>query len=209
MDARLIEFANLLRQNGVRVSLSESVDTFQALDAVGLSDREVVRASLRATLVKRVVDLPTFEHLFELFFSGLSAAMEELTQATADALNLDSAALQRMIDDLRRMLQEQGVELSELARALLEADSVTLERLLREAAQQAGVSDIQQAFQEGRFSHAVATALGLGGLTDEMQRLRALLAGIASDRPELQAFLDRRLQDLSDMIKSASELTHF
>jgi uncharacterized protein len=202
MDARLIEFANLLRQNGVRVSLSESVDTFQALDAVGLADREVVRATLRSTLVKRVVDVPTFEHLFELFFSGLSAAMEELTQATADALNLDAAALQRMIDDLRRMLEEQGVELSELVRALLEADSGTLERLLREAAQQAGVSDIQQAFQEGRFSHAVATALGLGGLTDEMQRLRALLAGIAPDRPELQAFLDRRLQDLSEMIKS-------
>src|SRR5262249_61549031 len=99
-------------------------------------------------------------------------------------------------------LEEQGVELSELARALLEADSGTLERLLREAAQQAGVSDIQQAFQEGRFSHAVATALGLGGLSDEMQRLRALLAGIAADRPELQAFLDRRPPDLSDLVKS-------
>src|SRR5262249_61367835 len=155
MAGRLIGFRNLLRQNGVRVSLSESVDTFQALDAVGLSDREVVRASLRATLVKRVVDLPTFEHLFEAFFSGLSEAMEELTQATADALNLDAAALQRMIDDLRRMLEEQGVELSELARALLEADSGTLERLLREAAQQAGVSAIQQASPRGRSHRAV------------------------------------------------------
>ena len=38
---------------------------------VGLGDRETVRAALRATMVKRAVDLPTFETLFDLFFSGL------------------------------------------------------------------------------------------------------------------------------------------
>src|SRR5439155_844024 len=94
-------------------------------------------------------------------------------------------------------------ELSPLARALLEADSGRLEKLLREAAEQAGVRDIQHGFQEGRFAHAVAQALGLSGLSLELARLKELLAGLSpADARRLEAYLDRRLQDLADMIKS-------
>jgi uncharacterized protein with von Willebrand factor type A (vWA) domain len=39
MDQKLVEFSNLLRQNGVRISLSESMDMLRALDVVGLPDR--------------------------------------------------------------------------------------------------------------------------------------------------------------------------
>ena len=49
MDERLVEFSNLLRRNGLRVSLSESMDMLRALDVVGLPQRETVRAALRAT----------------------------------------------------------------------------------------------------------------------------------------------------------------
>ena len=31
MEARVIEFANVLRRNGIRVSLSENMDAFRAL----------------------------------------------------------------------------------------------------------------------------------------------------------------------------------
>jgi uncharacterized protein with von Willebrand factor type A (vWA) domain len=53
MDEKLIEFAGLLRQNGLRISLTESVDGLRALAALGLGERDAVRAALRATLVKR------------------------------------------------------------------------------------------------------------------------------------------------------------
>src|ERR1043166_3608237 len=132
MDEKLVEFSNLLRQNGLRVSLTESMDMLRALDVVGLPDRETVRAALRATMVKRAADLPTFEQLFALFFSGLTEAIKELTAATPGALALTEADLQRLLDELQRLLKEGGVELSELARALLTADTGTLERLLRE-----------------------------------------------------------------------------
>ena len=33
MDAKVVEFTALLRQNGVRVSLAETMDAFRALDA--------------------------------------------------------------------------------------------------------------------------------------------------------------------------------
>src|SRR5882724_1792144 len=203
MDSKLVEFSNLLRQNGLRVSLAESMDMLRALAVVGLPDRQTVRATLRATMVKRSVDLPTFETLFDLFFSGLADAIKELTAATASALEMSEEEFQRFLDQLKKRLEEAGTELSPLARALLEADSGRLEKLLREAAEQAGVRDIQHGFQEGRFAHAVAQALGLSGLSLELTRLKELLAGLSpADARRLEAYLDRRLQDLADMIKS-------
>jgi len=203
MDEKLVEFSNLLRQNGLRVSLAESMDTLRALDVVGLPDKETVRAALRATMVKRTTDLPVFEQLFDLFFSGLSDAIQEATAATAGALGLDDAAFQRFLEELARRLAEEGIELSALARALLSADAGTLEQLLREAAERAGLDAIQHGFQEGRFAHALAAALGLSGLADELARLKAQLAGGApGDARRVADFFDRRLEDLAHMVKA-------
>ena len=201
MDQKLVEFSNLLRQNGVRISLSESMDMLRALDVVGLPDRGTVRSALRATMVKRAVDLPTFEQLFDLFFSGVADAIKDLTAATAGALEMDEAEFQRFMDELQRLLDERGIELSDLARALLTADAGKLEQLLRQAAGQAGLGDIEHGFQEGRFTHAVAQALGLAGVVAELAQLKEGLAG-SRDAKRLEAFLDRRLQDLADMIRS-------
>src|SRR5262249_42799950 len=151
MEAKLVEFTGLLRRNGVRVSLAETMDAFRALDTVGLGDRETVRAALRATAVKRAVDLPTFERLFQLFFSplppsgallglffrGLGEAIREVTAATQAALGLDPEDFQGFLEELERLLKEQGIELSPLAAALLRADSGRLEQMLRDAARRA------------------------------------------------------------------------
>jgi hypothetical protein len=203
MDERLVEFSNLLRQNGLRVSLTESMDGFRALDAVGLGERETVRAALRATLVKRAVDLATYEQLFELFFSGLADAIRDVTASTAAAMELADPEFQRFLEDLARLLAEAGIELTPLARALLSADAGTLERLIREAAARARLGDIQQGFQEGRFAHAIAAELDVAGLAAELGRLKEQLQAGGAATGQARAFLDRRLQDLTEMIKAA------
>ncbi len=53
MEDKLVEFANLLRQNGVRVSLAETLDAVRASDVTGLAERDLFRSALRATMVKR------------------------------------------------------------------------------------------------------------------------------------------------------------
>ncbi len=201
MDAKVVEFSNLLRRNGVRVSLAESMEACRALALTGLGERETVRAALRATMIKRGVDLPTYEQLFDLYFSGLGEAIAATTEATRAALGLEAQAFQELLEELRRWLAEQGIELSELARALLAADTGSLERLLRDAAERARLGDIQQGFQEGRFAHAVAAALGMGGLAAELERLAAALAGGGAP-PALRAYVERRLQDLGDLVKA-------
>lgn len=203
MDARLVEFTSLLRQNGVRVSLSETMDTFRALEAVGLEDRETVRAALRATVVKRSVDLPTFEQLFDLFFSGLGEIIREVGQATQDAMGLDEKAFQEFLAQLEQLLEEKGIELSPLAQALLRADAGRLERLLREAAERGQLGGIQHGFQEGRYTHALAGALGLNELGGELDRLRQDLSGASPEMARrLEEYIDRRLRDLQDLLKS-------
>lgn len=198
MDAKLVEFANLLRQNGLRVSLSETMDAFQAIDHLGLPDRNTLQSVLRATLVKRATDVASFERLFELYFSGLTATIKEITEAGRNAMQLGEADLQKLIDQLQAMLAEQGTDLSELAQALLSADTGTLERLLREAAGRAELGQIQPGFQEGRFAHAIAAALGLSDLTRDMEQLKGQLG----DESAAGRFIDQRLQDLNEMIRA-------
>jgi len=203
MDGKVVEFTALLRRNGVRVSLAETMDAFRALDAVGLSDRDTVRAALRTTAVKRSVDVPTFDRLFDLYFSGLGEAIREVTAATQAALGLDEDDFERFLQQLEELLREQGIEMSPLAQALLRADAGRLEQMMRDAARQARLDQIEHGFQEGRFTHALAAALGLGELGAEMERLRRDLAGAAPDvARKLDEYLARRLRDLQDLMKA-------
>ena len=39
MDDKVIQFASMLRQNGLRVSMAENMDGFHALELIGLGDR--------------------------------------------------------------------------------------------------------------------------------------------------------------------------
>jgi uncharacterized protein len=198
MDGKLVEFAHLLRQNGLRVSLAETMDAFQAIEHVGLGDRTTLQAVLRATLVKRGCDVPAFERLFELYFSGLGEAIKDISEAGRNAMEVGEGDLQKLIDQLQGLLGDQGIDLSELAKALLSADNGTLERLLREAAGQAQLENIQQGLQEGRFAHAIASALGLSNLTRELEQLREQVG----DGTDLSRFIDQRMQDLSEMIRA-------
>jgi len=204
VDAKIIEFVELLRQNGVRVSLSESTDTFRALALVALADRAAVKATLRATLVKRHADLPVFESLFDAYFSGVGEIIKRSEAASIDALELTPAEFQRLLEDLERMLREQGLELSELARALLSQDAGRLERLLREAAQRAGLERMERAFQEGQFAQGIQEALGVGQLAQDLAAISQALAGDAEGDPrrrQAARFVDRRLQELQEMIR--------
>ena len=204
MDAKIIEFTSLLRRNGIRVSFAESIDTFRALDLVGLRSRTAVKDTLRATLVKRAVDLPAYDALFDLYFSGAAEIVKRSETASMDAMEMSPAEFQALLEELQRLLREQGIEPSELARALLEQDSGRLERLLREAAKEARLDRIQRTFQEGQFAQGMQQALGVGDVARELQAISEMLMGQGEADPrrrEMARFVDRRLQELQDMIR--------
>ena len=69
MTPRIVAFIHLLRTQGLPISVAESLDALHSVSQVGLHDRELLRLTLRIALVKSHPDFPTFDALFERFFT--------------------------------------------------------------------------------------------------------------------------------------------
>jgi uncharacterized protein with von Willebrand factor type A (vWA) domain len=68
MAFAVTRFVHLLRCLGVRVSITETEDVFRALSFLDISDKEQVRSTLEALLVKNLPDRQVFREAFSLFF---------------------------------------------------------------------------------------------------------------------------------------------
>src|SRR5216683_2341243 len=110
MDARIVEFAEVLRQNGVRVGTSEVVDATQAVAQLGLERRDVFRSALRSTLVKRGADTEVFDRAFEFFFLGATKTLEGLDTSLLQALEADRAGLAKILAGSMLELNLVGLE---------------------------------------------------------------------------------------------------
>ena len=67
MQEKLLDFVNLLRKSGLRVSTAENVEAFEAVGMLSLGDRQIFKSALASTLIKRSTDLPAFDNLFEMY----------------------------------------------------------------------------------------------------------------------------------------------
>jgi uncharacterized protein with von Willebrand factor type A (vWA) domain len=200
VQKRVLEFANLLRKSGVRVSVAESIDAFQALDELSLDDREVFKDALRSTMVKRSMDVPTYDRLFDLywsgFYDGLRAAFDEAATGL-EARGLDAESLLEQLKEFLERMGEMDLDLSELARALLTQDLSQLEQLIRQAGEAADVGRIENMLQVGFFARRILEQLGAQGASQELQELLARLAGMGMPEEELGALREllERLQE--------------
>ena len=130
MERRILEFAGVLRNNGIRVSTAETLEGMQAAELLGLADRAVFKDALRATMVKRTPDIESFDRLFEVYFSGLGNLIQEMGGAAAGGMS--DSDFQDLLDQLAELMKDMDPELSDLARALVLQDTGALEQLLRE-----------------------------------------------------------------------------
>src|SRR5690349_13261503 len=135
MDRTIADFTALLRANGLRVSMAEHLDAFRALQFVGVADKQTFKHTLRALMVKRSVDVPVYDELFDLYFSGLGDAIRRSAQSLMGSMQINEQDFQALMDQLKELLADLDIDLSEMARALLQNDTGRLEKLLREASQ--------------------------------------------------------------------------
>lgn len=160
MEARIAEFAELLRHNGLKVSVSEVLDAVRAAALLGVDDRSTFRAALGATLVKRASDQPTFEKVFELYFTGAAKTLDELDRSLAQQLKehglLDGDELKMVIATLEQL----AGNLSPLTQALLNGDRGALARLFRAASLQLDFSRMESQFQQGFYARRLLSAAG-------------------------------------------------
>ncbi|MEU2734223.1 VWA domain-containing protein [Streptomyces sp. NPDC007095] len=112
---RLTGLVGALRAHGVRIGTGETVDAAQAMAALGLADRELLREGLAATLLHGTGQRRVFDPVFDLYFPRLvGAPMPEGQESDAPAAD-------------REELRDR------LAAALAAGDRETLERLAIEA----------------------------------------------------------------------------
>ncbi|MET0682182.1 MAG: VWA domain-containing protein [Casimicrobiaceae bacterium] len=64
----VVHFVRVLRATGLPVGPARTLAALQAVDAVGLANRDDFRAALSAVLVSRHEHLPVFEQAFDLFW---------------------------------------------------------------------------------------------------------------------------------------------
>jgi len=203
MEERLIEFASVLRRNGIRVSLSENMDTFRALKLVGIGDPVLFRHTLRTTLVKRAGDVKPFEELFDYFFLGIGQALDAIDRRIMDELGLSPEQFQEMLEQIQRLLKEMEGDLSALTRALLNNNRAELERQLREAMQQEMEQGTADNFRLTPYTRMTAR-LQLDRVQSEIERFKGMLQMLGENGEDLQnvlRYLDERMRDLNRLLR--------
>jgi len=171
MEARVVEFGEVLRQNGVRVATSELLDAVRATTLIDLADREAFRSALRATLVKRTADRAPFDRAFDLFFSGAASLLQGIETSL-----LEELAAQGLLDgDERAMvlatLQRLLGEMSPLTQAVLGGDHARLAQLFRGASLQLDFSQLQSPLQAGFYSRRLLAGAGGEGLRSDIRTI--------------------------------------
>jgi uncharacterized protein with von Willebrand factor type A (vWA) domain len=205
MQQKILEFTNILRKSGIRVSPAEAIDAFRALDELSIEDRGIFRDALCSTMVKRAEEVPTFHQLFDLFWSGfydsLRDSFGEATAGLAD-MSIDLDALMRQIAEMLQNMDGDFAQLSDLARAMLLGDLNQLEQLIRAAAEAAGVQNIENFLQVGFFSRRTMEQMGVEGAGDELRDLAQALEA-AGMSPEEVAALRQLIDGLMEAARKS------
>jgi uncharacterized protein with von Willebrand factor type A (vWA) domain len=210
MEAKIVEFTNLLRKSGVRVSVSEAIDAFTAVDELSFADRDLFKTALRTTMIKRGDEIPTYDELFDLFWSGFYDNLRDAFGDMAGEMGEMGVDLEELMRQLAEMLGQMDgeMDLSELANALLSQDLSQLENLIREAAEQAGTQRIENMLQVGFFSRRTMEGLGAEDAGGELENLAQQLeaAGFSPERIEqLRNLIGKLMETLRKVVRNFTE----
>ncbi|MFQ5594429.1 MAG: VWA domain-containing protein [Anaerolineae bacterium] len=191
MDQVLTEFVQTLRRAGLRVSSSETLDGLLAAGITGIDDRDRLRAVLRAAMVKRSRDIPTFDDIFDRFFGlgdgplSLGRPMLGQGQPGEGPFTMDQSDLERAIqmalrqaprqaregpqDDAQQALDELGRQISELTEALLRGDMPqVMARLAAALQERRGEASGLEPSDVDRLTFPLASPLQRGRMTQEI-----------------------------------------
>jgi uncharacterized protein with von Willebrand factor type A (vWA) domain len=199
MQKKVIEFTNLLRKSGIRVSVAEGIDAFNALDELSLDDRDVFRDALRAAMVKRGDEIATYDELFDLFWSGFYDNLKSAFGDMEGDLGEMGIDLEQLLAQLAEMMENMDgdLDLGELAKAMLTQNLAELENMIRQAAEQAGTERIENMLQVGFFSRRTTEQLGMEGAAQELEAL--------AERMRAQGMGDEAIAQMQELIRKLME----
>jgi uncharacterized protein with von Willebrand factor type A (vWA) domain len=98
---RMLEFNRALREAGIPVAVSESIDALAALEHVAVVERAPFKAALAATMIKSETQRPAFDTLFDLYFGAGGGPRPDDPDATSDPSATREELLEELLDALR------------------------------------------------------------------------------------------------------------
>ena len=185
MEKRMIEFIRAMRASGVRISLAESQDAMRAVELVGIDSRGNFASTLKSTLVKEHKDADAFDFFFPLFFENNAPPMWDVTQE----LDPDE---QQMVQQALQSLMGNEQALQNLMDQLMNGEQFTREQL-ENMAQQLGMQDASQMYQQRYFSRQMQRMAGLQMAQDLIDQLLEALAEMGMS--------DEALEELREMLQ--------
>jgi len=190
MESRILQLIAALRASGVRVSLAESAEAFSAVDLMGIQNREEFRLSLRATLVKDVKDLPTFEKLFPLFFgSGQPPMMggNPSDDLTPEEIQMLVEAMKQFSEQLRQRM-ERLMNGEQLSRSELEA-----------LGQLVGLNQAENLDYQNWMAQRMQRAMAFPEVQKAMRALMEQLAQMGMNRERVEQIRNMIQQNMQGM----------
>lgn len=199
MEERIAKFIAAMRAAGVRVSVAESQDAWQAITHTGATDRILFRNGLRATLIKDAQDFSTFDELFPLYFgSSVPPLQDIMANLSPEQQQMLQEAMQQALDDLKRNLEQ-------LLDRLLNGRGPTPTEL-QDLAEQAGMDQMTpnySPYQAQRYARRMQQLMGMDQLRDLLEQVWELLAEQGMDPAtidELKAQLAENQATLQEQI---------
>lgn len=190
MESRILQLIAALRASGVRVSLAESAEAFSAVDLMGIQDREEFRLSLRATLIKDLKDIPTFEKLFPLFFgSGQPPTMGgNLTDdLTPEEIQMLAEALRQFTENLRQRMER-----------LMNGEPLTKSEL-EALGQLVGLNQVEDLDYQNWMAQRMMRAMAFPEVQKAMKELMEQLAQMGMNRERVEQMRNMIQQNLQGM----------
>ena len=169
----LVRFLGVLRNAGVRISVSEGLDAMRVVEVVGYNNRALLRDALSLALAKSVDEEGIFEVCFDEFFCREAAKTKEM-------LNLN--------------LNNKSEGISELGLSLLEGDQAVLSQMIERAANELDISQIRIFTQVNLFTIQILDQMGIAYLSNDINSLNS----IGSIQMSLQA---ERLETARDELR--------
>lgn len=187
MEERIVQFIAALRAGGVRVSLAESADALNAVDLLGVQERDAFKLSLRATLVKEAKGLPVFEELFPLFFgSGEIPPMQDImADISPEEAQMMAQALRMFNEKLRQMMEK-----------LLRGEQLSQEEL-QQLGDLAGLNQVNDPRHRDWMTERMKRALKFKDVQKALQEMMELLQQMGMNR--------QRIDQLRELIKANQE----
>ncbi len=183
MQAELLRFMQLARQQGVRISPAESMDALKAAQIAGLESPSLLRESMAMTLAKTQEEEAICKACFDQFFLRQTPEEQHEDAATPPKAEAEPDHRQELAQALANDQQTQEIlAQSDFVQALLKQDQAEIDAQMAEALGSLPLQQLSFFTQKGLFTRRLLDALGEAPI-------RQTLAAMAQDSPARQALL--------------------